>query len=77
VLGPERIGRRMKFTITLNTAQLEYLEAYGKVFGYDAEWAAMQFVTEGILDRIDSDMLAKARAAFDSAKKICGRERAP
>jgi hypothetical protein len=60
----------MKLTLTLNSAQNEYLQAYGTLFGYDAEWAAMQFITAGIHDGIGSGMLEKARTAFDGAKKI-------
>lgn len=48
-----------------NKQILDYLKLYGEAFGYNAEWAAHRFITEGIHRSINDGMLEKAQRAFN------------
>lgn len=56
--------------LKLNNQQMQYLAAYGKLWGYDAEWAAMHFLMHGMLAAIDRESLTKTRDSFALARQI-------
>jgi hypothetical protein len=56
--------------LKLTKGQREYLEAYGNLWGYNAEWAAMHFLIEAICRSIDKDALRNTRDSFALARQI-------
>lgn len=61
---------KTELKLRTNKHSFEFLEAYGKLFGCDAEWAAMCILREGIVKLVDNEFLSKAQKEMSIGRKI-------